>query len=82
MAKGIVILRTWLAITIPSILADFLFGFVVVGLDTQSICASIRLAEQKIITESDGTFITSQALIFNSWFLMQTGMRLFMKKIL
>jgi hypothetical protein len=26
--------------------ADFQFGFVVVGLDTQSICASIRLAEQ------------------------------------
>jgi hypothetical protein len=43
--------------------ADFSSCFVVVGLDTKSICASIRLAGRKIITESDGTFIARQALI-------------------
>ena len=55
-------IRASLAIPVPSIPADFPFGFVAVDLDTQSICVSIRLAEQKIITESVGTFITRQAL--------------------
>jgi len=41
-----------------SIPADFPFSFADIGIDTRSICASIRFAEQKIITKSNGTFIT------------------------
>jgi hypothetical protein len=47
----------------PSMPADFPSCFVVVGLDTISICASFRLACCKIISPSDGIFFSSQALV-------------------